>query len=166
MKLNKYQKQAIVTAIMADVPAVNVSAHRKRMQDGVVKLMSPAVRKVYKESPDALTTRYFSDLYDGVSWGSRNLVVGNVPEEETNKLYEPLEQEVRARHALYCKLKGVIESCSTLKKLKELLPEFEAYFPTEDAPTKNLPAVANLVTDMMQMGWPKDKRKLPKKEVK
>jgi len=157
MKLNKYQKQAIVTAIMADVPKVDVAAHRKRMQDGVVKLMSPAVRKVFKESPSALKTRYFSDLYDGVGWGSRELIVGDVSEVETDKLYEPLEAAVRERVAVYQKLKGVIDGCTTLASLKRTLPEFEAYFPTEDAPTKNLPAVANLVTDMMKLGWPKGK---------
>ena len=159
MKLNKYQKQAIVTAIMADVPKVDVATHRKRMQDGVVKLMSPAVRKVFKESPSALKTRYFSELYDGVGWGSRELIVGDVSEVETDKLYGPLEAAVRERLAVYQKLKGVVDGCTTLKKLKELLPEFEAYFPTEDAPTKNLPAVANLVTDMMKLGWPEGKTK-------
>ena len=163
MKLNKYQKAAIISNIMEDVPPIDIEAHRKRMQDGVVKLMSPAVRKVYKTQPDALKTQYYSELYDDKTYDSRHLIVGDVSKDESDKLYEPLCEAVKQRHTLYRKLTGVIEACTTLKKLKELLPEFEAYFPTEAEPTKNLPAVANLVTDMMQMGWPKDKRKLAKK---
>lgn len=166
MKLNKYQKQSIVTAIMADVPAVDVAAHKARIQGEIVKLMSPAVHKVYKESPKALRNYCASELYDGESWLSRNIIVGDITDKEVEKLLEPLRKEAAARYEMNRKLTGVVDSCTTLKKLKELLPEFEAYFPTEEEPTKNLPAVANLVTDMMQMGWPKDKRKLPKKEVK
>ena len=166
MKLNKYQKQAIVNTIMNDIPALDVAAHKARIQGEIVKLMSPAVRKVYKEQPRALNTYCVSDLYDGSSWDSRNIIVGDITEEQVKKLLKPLRDEVDKRTQTYRKLTGVVDSCTTLKKLKELLPEFEAYFPTEEEPTKNLPAVANLVTDMMQMGWPKDKRKLPKKEVK
>lgn len=159
MKLNKYQKQAIVNNIMADVPHVDIATHRKRVVEGVIKLMTPAVRKVYKETPTALNTYYVPNLYDGVDWNSRMLYVGNVTEEELKPLLAPLEEAVKQRDATYRKLQGVIEACTTLKKLKELLPEFEQYFPTEAEPTKNLPAVANLVTDMMKLGWPKGGKK-------
>jgi hypothetical protein len=38
------------------------------------------------------------------------------------------------------------------------LPEFEKYFPAEDAPiSKNLPALANMVADLTKLGWPKGK---------
>ena len=159
MKLNKYQKQAIVTAIMADVPKVDVAAHRKDIQAAVVKEMSPAVRKVYKECPDALRKEYRSDLYDGTSWETRYVIIGDVTEARLNELMKPLTAAIEARAAVCSKLKAAIEACTTLKKLKELLPEFEAYFPTEAEPTKNLPAVANLVTDMMKLGWPEGKTK-------
>jgi len=159
MKLNKYQKNAIVSSIMRDVPKVDVATHRKEIQAAVVKEMSPAVRKVYKECPDALTKVYRSDLYDGSSWDTRYVITGDVTEARVDALMKPLCDAISARAAVCSKLKAAIESCSTLKKLKELLPEFEAYFPTEDAPTKNLPAVANLVTDMMKLGWPEGKTK-------
>lgn len=159
MKLNKYQKQAIVSNIMADVPKIDTEAHRKRIMDGVQKLMTPAVRKVYKETPKALNNCYVPNLHDGVDWGSRVIYIGNVTEEELKPLLAPLDEAVKHRDDTYRKLKGVIESCTTLKKLKELLPEFEQYFPSEAEPTKNLPAVANLVTDMMKLGWPKGAKK-------
>ena len=159
MKLNKYQKAAIISNIMGDVPKVDVAAHRKEIQAAVVKEMSPAVRKVYKECPDALRKEYRSDLYDGVSWDSRYVIIGDVTEARLDELMKPLSDAIVARDDVCRKLRGVVESCTTLKKLEELLPEFKAYFPTEEAPTKNLPAVANLVTDMMKLGWPKGKTK-------
>ena len=56
------------------------------------------------------------------------------------------------------KLESVIAGCNTLNQLKEALPEFEKYMPSKEEPSsKNLPAIANLVTDFVAAGWPKDK---------
>ena len=158
MRLDKYAKLAIVRAIMADVPKPDVKAYRKSIQAEVVKLMSPAVRKVYKECPKALTAEYVSDLYDGVDWQSRYIILGNVTKDQLNNVCKPLDDAIRARAKVEHDLKNIVESTSTLKRLKELLPEFVKYFPTEAEPSKNLPAVANLVTDMVKLGWP-DKKK-------
>jgi len=162
MKLNKYQKQAIVTAIFNDMPKIDTEKRAAEIKAAIVKAMSPEVRKAYKTMPHALRREpvYYCDPNRG--W-STHTVVGDVDEKTLDAITKPYRDEENARTELYQKLKGVVESCTTLKKLKELLPEFEAYFPTEAEPTKNLPAVANLVTDMMQMGWPKDKRKLVNK---
>ena len=158
MRLDKYAKSAIVRAIMADVPKPDVKAYRKSIQAEVVKLMSPAVRKVYKECPEALVKEYNCDLYDGVDWESRYIVLGNVTKDQLNAACKPLEDAIKAREKVQSDLRGVVESASTLKRLKELLPEFVKYMPTEAEPSKNRPAVANLVTDMVKLGWP-DKKK-------
>ncbi len=160
MNLNKYAKKAIVLNIMADVPKVDINAFRKQIEADVHKLMTPAVRKVYKETPQALEKLYVSELYDSQSWDTRHVITGNVTEAQLREICKPLKAAVEARQAIYNKLSGVMESVRTLAALKKLLPEFAAYFPTEDEPTKNLPAVANLVTDMVKLGWPTDKRKL------
>ena len=160
MNLNKYAKKAIVSSIMADVPKVDIAAFRKQIEAEIYKLMTPAVRKVLKETPKALNTGYVSELYDGQSWDTRNIILGNVSDKQLREICKPLDEAVAARQAIYSKLTGVMESVRTLGALKKLLPEFAAYFPTEDEPTKNLPAVANLVTDMVKLGWPTDKRKL------
>lgn len=158
MRLDKYAKSAIIRAIMADVPKPDVVAYRKSIQAEVVKLMTPAVRKVYKECPKALTAEYVSDLYDGSDWESRYIVLGNVTKTQLADACKPLELAIAARNKVERDLKGVVESTSTLKRLKELLPEFVKYFPTEAEPSKNLPAVANLVTDMVKLGWPAKKK--------
>lgn len=159
MKLNKYQKESIVRAIMDDVPKPNVAAVKKEVQEGIVKLMTPAVRKVYKETPEALTKEYYSALYDDKDWNSRFVILGNVTKAQVDVLMEPLNKQNRLRNDTRTRLEGVVKSCSTLKQLKDLLPEFVKYFPTEVEPTKNVPAIANIVTDLNKLGWPKGKAK-------
>ena len=75
-------------------------------------------------------------------------------------IIKPYKDEDEARQALKQKLHGAVMACSTLNSLKKALPEFINYFPTEQQPTKNLPALANLTTDLVKLGWPKDKTKL------
>ena len=158
MKLNNYTKQAIHKAIMNDVPKVDRFKRREAIQADLVKAMSPAVRKLYKANPSALRTSYMGDLvYDGVSNRSRDVVVGDVSEAAIEKICEPYKAEEDARWQVNQKLKGIIDGCTTLKQLKTLLPEFEKYMPTEEAPTKNLPAVANMVADLTKLGWPKER---------
>jgi hypothetical protein len=155
MKLTKYQKLAILRSIVDDIPQPDKAARRVAIQAEVVKLMTPAVRKVYRETPEALRTECVYDLHNGESWESRMIVRGNVDEKVIEELMKPYRAEDEERGEIIHKLRGVIDACTTLKKLKDTLPEFEKYFPKENEPVKNLPAVANLVTDMMKLGWPK-----------
>jgi hypothetical protein len=157
MKIDKYTKQAIVRAIMNDVPKPDKAKRRADLQAAIVKAMSPAVRKVFKESPGALRTSYFGDLtYDSTSWGTRELVVGDVTDVALEELAAPYKAEDEARLDVHRKLEGAINSCSTRKQLMDRMPEFEKYYPAEDAPmSKNLPALANVMADLSKLGWPK-----------
>jgi hypothetical protein len=161
MRLDKYAKQAIVKAIMADVPKPDKVKRRADLQAAIVKAMSPDVRKVFKESPGALKTYYFGDLtYNDVNWDTRELVVGDVTEKKLNELAKPYNDEDAAIAAARTKLQGAIEGCNTRKALMARLPEFEKYYPAEDAPmSKNLPALANVMADLSKLGWPKGKAK-------
>ena len=47
----------------------------------------------------------------------------------------------------------------TVDKFFEAFPEFEKYLPSEAQPTKNLPALANVVADLSKLGWPKNATK-------
>jgi hypothetical protein len=157
MKIDKYVRLSIVRAIMADVPKPDKVKRRADLQAAIVKAMSPAVRKVFKESPGALKTSYFGDLiYDNVSWSSRELVIGDVSEQTLNELAKPYRDEDEAISAAQNKLQGAIEGCTTRKALMTRLPEFEKYFPAETAPlSKSVPALANVVADLSKLGWPK-----------
>jgi hypothetical protein len=159
MKIDKYVRQSIVKAIMADVPKPDKAKRRADLQAAIVKAMSPAVRKVFKECPGALKTHYFGDvLYDGHRWDSRDLTVGDVPAAKLEELSKPYKDEDEAHSAAYCKLQGAIEGCTTRKALMTRLPEFEKYYPAEEAPmSKSVPALANVMADLAKLGWPKGK---------
>lgn len=158
MRLDKYTKSSIIRAIMNDVPPIDKEKRRIDLQAAIVKVMSPEVRKVFKASPGALRTQHVGDtLYDGRSWGTRDITVGDVTEKQLDELLKPYKDEDAARDATKRKLTTIVEGCSTLKQLQTLLPEFKQYMPTEAAPTKNLPAVANMVADLSKLGWPKSK---------
>ena len=156
MRLDKYAKQSIVKAIMDDVPAPDKAKRRADLQAAVVKVMSPEVRKVFKSTPGALRTYHVGDtIYDGYAWSTRDIIAGDVEDKAVEEILKPYKTEDEARYATKRKLQGIVEGCSTLKQLQTLLPEFKQYMPTEAAPTKNLPAVANVMADLSKLGWPK-----------
>lgn len=154
-RINKWDKEAIVRAIMADVPSVDKAKRKVELQADIVKAMSPECRKVYKAMPDALRTYHLGDIiYDG-NWSSRDVVRGDVPTEKIDEMCEKYNTEDRAVNDARRALKGAIESCSTYKQLMTRLPEFEKYYPKPDAKSMNLPALANVVADLSKLGWPK-----------
>ncbi len=156
-RITKWDKEAIVKAIMADVPMPDKKKRKQELQAAVVKAMSPEARKLYKNCPEALRTQCIGELlYDG-TWSSRDIIVGDVKDatvKELTKKYQDEDQKViDARYAL----KGAINACTTLKQLETRLPEFKKYYPTVEKPTANLPALANVVADLSKLGWPKGK---------
>lgn len=156
MKLNKYTKQAIVRAIMNDVPKPDKTKRHAAVQAAVVKAMSPECRKVYNKTPGALATCYLGDTtYDGLDWRTHEIIKGDVSEAQIKAVLKPYEEEDEAHRKARAQLEAAVEGCSTLNALKKAFPEFEKYLPTEAQPTKNLPALANVVADLSKLGWPK-----------
>lgn len=156
MKLNKYQKEGIVRAIMNDVPKPDKANRHKLVQAAVVKAMSPECRKVFNRTPDALATQHTGRLtYDDCNYSTHSIVVGDAPKEKLKDILKPYEDEDEAYRKAKDQLRAAVEGCSTLKALETALPEFKKYFPTEQQPTKNLPALANVVADLAKLGWPK-----------
>lgn len=153
MRLTKYDKQAIVRAIMADVPKPDRAKRGPLLQAAIVKAMSPDVRKVYNKSPKALRTKYIGSFVN--DYGSRDMIVGDVDASTLEALVKPYEAEDQARREAEYKLKTAVDACGTLKQLETRLPEFKKYFPTAEAPATNLPALANVVADLSKLGWPK-----------
>ena len=153
MRLTKSIKQAIVTSIMNDVPKhiPNLEEGKRKLQEAVVKAMSPDVRKLYKSKPSALAKEYvhgYSHGFDSTFY----VIAGDV---DIKPILEPYRKEHDERQAVRIKIKGIVEGCNTTTQLRKLLPEFDKYIPTDAEPAKNLPAVANVVSDLTKMGWPK-----------
>jgi hypothetical protein len=122
--------------------------------------MSPECRKIFKRAPHALATFHVGDtLYDGCSWGTRDITIGDADKDAVKKVLAPYGAEDKARNDAWRSLNSAIMSCTTLAALKKTFPEFEKYYPTEEQPTKNLPALANVVADLTKLGWPKGGKK-------
>ena len=156
IKLNTYSRQAILRAIMADVPKPDRAARRTKVQAALVKAMTPECRKIYNRTPQALVSEPCSELYDSSeSWNSRRVVLGDAPKTLLRDLLKEYEAQDMERYNVERNLKAVIDACSTIKQLETRLPEFKKYYPKEADKTQNLPALANLVADLTKLGWPK-----------
>jgi hypothetical protein len=156
MRITKNDQAAIVRAIMQDVPKPDKTKRREAVQAAIVKAMSPEVRKVFKTAPGALRTSHVGDVIDTDNYQSRYIIVGDVTEKMLDEILKPYRAEDEAVVSARRNLRGVIESCTTLKQLNDRLPEFKKYYPTANAPlSANLPALANVVADLSKLGWPK-----------
>ena len=149
MKIAKWQKDAIVRAIMADVPEGDSAKVIADIQAALVKGMSPDARKLYRADPKALATKYISGII--THYGLRDFIVGNA---DVDSVIKPWKEQAEARSVARRDVRVAVESCNTLAQLKTRMPEFIKYFPTEAEPTKNLPAVINLVPSLTALGWP------------
>lgn len=157
MKLTKYEKEAIVNAIMQDVPKPVHNVLRDEIQTKLVAAMSPEARKLYKIKPKALVTDRLSSYECLLDFGV-DFVVGDA---DSKQVFAEYKKQAQARDDARRKLAYAVNGCNTLAQLKKLLPEFISYFPSETEPTKNLPAVANMVADLSKLGWPKSQTKTP-----
>lgn len=159
MNLDEYTKQSIVTAIMNDLPPTNTEARALAIKEAIVKAMSPEVRKMYKTKPEAL--RISSVPYaDPMRTWSGETVVGDVTKKQIDEITAPYKKAEDERADMKRKLTHAFEGIRTLKAALKAFPEFKKYMPTEAEPTKNLPALANVMADLSKLGWPKGANKL------
>lgn len=153
MKLTKLHKEAIVRAIMQDTPPIDKVKRAEAIITAIVKAMSPEVRKLYKTKPEALrkTSVAYTNQYS--NW--QDVVVGDVTNAQIKEIVAPYDKEEQERNAMRRKLTAAFEGINTLKQALTAFPEFKKYYPTEMEPTKNLPALANVMADLTKLGWPK-----------
>ena len=166
MRLTTTLKDAFINSVMADVPSVDYTEQKiKLIQAAAHNVQPPLLKKFIKDNPTMVewvkSLQYYSSkgrisvLVKGCHI-TETALDGNI--ELQNKLYDLRQQEVNQfnnRNELQKKLQQVVTGCNTRKQLLEALPEFEKYLPKEAAPSRNLPAIANLVSDFTQAGWPK-----------
>ena len=154
MNLDKYTKQSIVTSIMNDLPPIDKARRTNEIKAAIVKAMSPEVRKLYKTKPGALRTKCVAYTHEYRTWGDE-IPVGDVTDAQIREITAPYEKEENERADMKRKLTGAFDGIRTLKAALKTFPEFKKYMPTEAEPTKNLPALANVMADLSKLGWPK-----------
>lgn len=173
MRLNKSQKDAFVRAVMHDVPSVDYDEKAKEVVIASLnKIIPKEVFEFYKKFPDWQYVYYYltpSHLSNVVYMFPHGLRIadygGSVVRDEDPEAWamlvefsEAAQKQSAERSNMEDQLRGIINSCSTLASAKKRLPEFEKYLPQEASVASNLP-VANLVSDLNKMGWPKSKSK-------
>lgn len=170
MRLNTYDKKAFVSAAMEDVPNIDYNELCEAEWEKTMKAEMPVIIKdAMKKHPE-----WFRPLVVSMPYGINNFYSIYQPAQVNSdawmKKYPELndqiqgyrtksDEQAKTRNRLRLKLEAAIGSVSTLKQALELLPEFAKYLPQErdGKVNRSMPVVANLVTDLMAAGWPKDK---------
>lgn len=167
MKLTNTIRSAYINSVMNDVPETDFKEQAtKIIMSAAIASLPPAVAKIYSDPK----TRHFVKT----TWNSFGFLTLTYPSggdrpvlssEDTRILAELAKAntaQYTALNVLRDKVKAAVYSCTTRKALVELLPEFEKYLPSEqEAASKNLPAIANLMVDLVKAGWPKNGRNKP-----
>lgn len=162
MRLTNTIRQAFITSVLNDVPQVDyVEKARKEIMKQVAAIHKKA--GILDAESGRLTCHY---LHPGIATSFQ--VSGLLQEERAAILNSATIKELVALHNeqqtrlndLNAKISGAIQACSSRKMAVEILPEFEKYLPADEAAAcKTLPAIANVVSDFVKAGWPKDAKK-------
>lgn len=162
MRLTNSDRDAFVRAVMDDVPKIDYDTQAMELTNTwAIARMPEAVRKMYETHPDWVTRGYVSTPSGLSNFNVPCASTGAYLDDDIRKQLEGLvelkEQQNKKRCDLHCNVRAMIYGCSTLKQAKERLPEFAKYLPQErdGQIIATLPAVANVVTDLMAAGWPK-----------
>lgn len=165
MKLTNSDREAFIRAVLDDVPQVNYNEQcRTLVMAWAVARLPADVAAAYKSNPGFITLAYvqtpgcLSSHYAPGLDPIYNLdaVAPELWAQLTPLSYAAKEQEATNK-ALREQLKGAIFSCTTLKKAKEMLPEFEKYLPADrdGVSDRAMPMISNLVATLVEAGWPK-----------
>lgn len=166
MRLTQFDKTAFVRAVLDDVPEVDYSEQaRKLAMKHLIGRMPGIVQQAYKEHPEWIKTAHVGlpsnlQAFHGPALGY--VSYGTFPDELKEQLAElsgAAKAQSSVRNTLENKVTGLINSVTTLKAALKNFPEFAKYLPADRdaAGTANLPA-ANVIADLINAGWPKDKK--------
>lgn len=175
MRLTNMLREAIIASILADVPTEDYESKiRELAQKAVLAAAPKCVQEVYKLNPALLETGYFYGLFPGRHQNhfvhgvvgsfmeTADASYGAWPVSEEHRieliaLREAYAAQIERMNELRAKVTGIVNSVTTTQRLRELLPEFDKYIPKDEKQSTGVPALANLVTDLMAAGWPKGK---------
>ena len=169
MKLTKQDRELFVDAVMEDVPSIDYdNLAQVAVRDVLLAAAPKPVKELYKLHPSWLDGNHVRTP-DGLNTIYTKL---RAPEDSSDtlasqypQLWEQMTEwgvkaraEREERKALRIKLNAMIAGHTTLKSATDALPEFVKYLPWDRDVVKDrsMPAVANVVADLMNAGWPKE----------
>ncbi len=164
MRLTKYDRNMILKKIMDDVPRIDYHGQIEAVlrREAHKKLPAP-IQRIWDNSElrgylDLTQHGHRAGSADDMDWyyyvGDTIEVTPEV-QTEIDALADAGEHQESVLSNLRNKLRLTLDSCTTTQAFIKRLPEFEKYVGKEEATSKNLPALANLVTDFIKAGWPK-----------
>lgn len=161
MRLTTSMRDAFVRAALDDVPEVDYNEQAAQLVRKIdIERLPPDVRKLAKNPALASFLAHSYRTVAGFHIMVHDAdVVNNLPDDILARLTQmkaASSAQSETRRDLRTKLKGAAYSVGTRKALAELLPEFEKYLPTDpQQASRTVPALANIVADFTQAGWPK-----------
>ena len=166
MRLTNSDRDAFIQAVIDDVPQTNYDEEaRSKIQAWAVARIPEVMRIAYEKHPAYFENRWhrtpgcLATVYAVSADNDTNIQeIDPAFYSELVELASLKSEQQRRERELRQQLKGVIYSCTTLKKAEELLPEFKKYLPADrDGNTnRSMPVISNLVATLTQAGWPKD----------
>lgn len=153
MKLTNYLRDTFIRAVADDVPEVKFPLAAE-IQKMALEKMNPKLRAVWEDDKlrGCLQKTHVHRASDHGHY-TKYVFLGDVKEED---LIGHLIAAADARSNAITKVRQVAYACTTLKALKDQLPELEKYMPDEQGRvTKNVPVVLNVVEDLKKVGFPK-----------
>jgi len=178
MNLTKLHKQAIVAAVMADVPRVRKDPSgdaQKIMDADITKFAPAAIAEVWRtkalapwldldSDPIAAfvddlkgSPRYQGPLQHVQVQYPRLHIVSASGKRQFDALFTEMLDEAQAVEAARAALTGAVFGIRTVKAFADQFPELVKYAPEEPTMGTNLPAIANVMADLSKLGWPKSK---------
>lgn len=152
MRLTNHLRDCFIRAVGDDLPKP-VSPTGAAVQAALYELFTPAQKAAFDDPGvcNYLTKDYFAYSAGGVNRYAYIVSFGN-PRDELPIMKEFVEASNK-RSAILGSLRGVAYGVTTIKALKEALPELVKYMADEEKkPTPGLPVVANLYKDLQALG--------------
>lgn len=167
MKLTKSMREQFVDDVMRGIPVehhFSIEDAKSEIRSAIEMKLPVALYRTLKEYPNLfrrdkiinLTQFKYTNRYGRESELSVWVIEHDACTEidvtawvNLNKLHE---EEQNKRNEISKRLYEIVNSCSTLAKLKIALPELETYMPTEEV-KRDLPvASGTVITDLLQLG--------------
>lgn len=147
MKLTNYHRESFVRSVMNDVPLVKIT--KDEIQERLYKAMHPRIKGIYKDEALRNALRAETVFVAGNSY--YGLIAGNA---DITIVLKDVNEAADARVAMRKKLGAISSGCSTLKQLKERLPELHKHMPSDEpGVTAGVPMVIDLMSDLKKLGF-------------
>lgn len=155
MNLDRNMKQAIVKAIMAEVPRIDYEGQiRDMLLTNRLPKLTPELRAIWNDPP---LRGYLKEGWCEVTHTLQpfwDVPVSQIIQAEIEVLAARSEEQSTARYQMERKLTNMFSKVRTSQQFERQFPEFTAYLPTKEASTTSFPLVANIIAELTQLGWP------------